>query len=59
MRGYGKIPAHIQASQIEKQARWTLAVNRWIKENGCDASAIQCWRSLQDNFGCATCSPCR
>ncbi len=30
-------------------------MNRWIDENECDASAIQCWRSLQDNFGCATC----
>jgi L-fucose isomerase-like protein len=55
IRGYGRIPAHIQPAQIEKQARWTLAVNRWIDANGCDASAIQCWRSLQDNFGCATC----
>jgi L-fucose isomerase-like protein len=55
IKAYGHIPAHIQQSQIEKQARWTLAVNRWIADNGCDASAIQCWRSLQDNFGCATC----
>jgi L-fucose isomerase-like protein len=55
VRGYGRIPAHITDAQIEKQARWTLAVNRWITDNGCDASAIQCWRSLQDNFGCATC----
>jgi L-fucose isomerase-like protein len=55
IKGYGRIPDHIQPAQIEKQARWTLAVNRWIEANGCDASAIQCWRSLQDNFGCATC----
>ncbi len=55
IKGYGRIPAHIQPAQIEKQARWTLAVNRWIEANGCDASAIQCWRSLQDNYGCATC----
>ncbi len=55
IKGYGRIPAHIQPAQIDKQARWTLAVNRWIEANGCDASAIQCWRSLQDNFGCATC----
>lgn len=52
---YGRIPDHIQPAQILKQAKWTLAVNRWIEDNGCDASAIQCWRSLQDNFGCATC----
>lgn len=52
---YGTIPAHIKPDQIRTQAKWTLAVNRWIEENQCDASAIQCWRSLQDNFGCATC----
>ena len=52
---YGTIPAHIRPDQIRTQAKWTLAVNRWIEENECDASAIQCWRSLQDNFGCATC----
>jgi L-fucose isomerase-like protein len=52
---YGTIPTHIKPENIAKQARWTLAVNRWIAENECDCSAIQCWRSLQDNFGCATC----
>lgn len=55
IRAYGNIPAHIKPEQILRQARWTVAVNRWIEENECDASAIQCWRSLQDNFGCATC----
>jgi L-fucose isomerase-like protein len=52
---YGRIPAHIKRENIIKQAKWTIAVDRWIEENECDASAIQCWRSLQDNFGCATC----
>jgi L-fucose isomerase-like protein len=52
---YGRIPAHIKSEKVVKQAKWTLAVDNWIEENGCDASAIQCWRSLQDNFGCATC----
>ena len=55
IRGYGTIPAHITTAQITRQAKWTLAVNRWALDNGCDASAIQCCRSLQDNFGCATC----
>lgn len=55
IRNYGTIPGHITADQLSTQARWTVTVNRWIEENGCDASAIQCWRSLQDNFGCATC----
>jgi L-fucose isomerase-like protein len=52
---YGRIPAHIKRENIVRKAKWTLAVDRWIDDNGCDASAIQCWRSLQDNFGCATC----
>jgi L-fucose isomerase-like protein len=52
---YGRIPAYIKRENIVRQAKWTIAVNRWIEENECDASAIQCWRSLQDNFGCATC----
>lgn len=55
IHAYGRIPAHIRPAQVMKQAKWTLAVNRWIEENECDASAIQCWRSLQDNWGCATC----
>jgi L-fucose isomerase-like protein len=52
---YGRIPAHIKPENIVKQAKWTIAIDRWIDDNDCDASAIQCWRSLQDNFGCATC----
>jgi L-fucose isomerase-like protein len=52
---YGRIPAHIKREKIVRQAKWTIAVDRWIEENECDARAIQCWRSLQDNFGCATC----
>jgi L-fucose isomerase-like protein len=53
--GYGRIPSYIKPEKIIKQAKWTIAVDRWIEANECDASAIQCWRSLQDNFGCATC----
>ena len=52
---YGRIPPQIRPENIAKQARLTLAVNRWIEENNCDASAIQCWTSLQNNHGCASC----
>jgi L-fucose isomerase-like protein len=47
---YGRIPAYIKREKIVRQAKWTLAVDRWIEENESDASAIQCWRGLQDNF---------
>jgi L-fucose isomerase-like protein len=53
--GYGRIPGHIRPEVIVKQAKLGVAVNRWIEKNACDASAIQCWTSVQDNYGCATC----
>jgi L-fucose isomerase-like protein len=52
---YGRVPAGIAKSNILKQARFTLAVERWMDENDCDASAIQCWESMQKNYGCASC----
>jgi L-fucose isomerase-like protein len=52
---YGRIPSTINRQNIVKQAKLSVAVNRWMERNGCDASTIQCWTSVQDNFGCATC----
>lgn len=53
--GYGRIPSQIVRDNIVKQARLSIVLDRWITENECDASSIQCWRSIQDNYGCATC----
>ncbi len=53
--GYGRVPSTILRDNIARQARLSIVINRWIEENECDASSIQCWRSLQDNFGCASC----
>lgn len=41
--------------KIAKQARFGLAVEKWIQENDIDISAIQCWESLEKNYGCAAC----
>lgn len=53
--GYGRIPSYIAHDNIVKQARLGIVVDRWMERNECDASSIQCWTSMQDNFGCATC----
>ena len=45
--GYGK--------KLMKQAKFGLAVEKWIRANDIDAVAIQCWDSLQTNYGCAAC----
>lgn len=39
----------------EKSARFTLAVEQWMKENECVAGAIQCWDSIESNYGCGPC----
>jgi L-fucose isomerase-like protein len=52
---YGKIPAAISREKVVRQAKLGVAVDRWMEQNECQASALQCWSSVQDNYGCATC----
>lgn len=39
----------------EKSARLTLAIEQWMKENDCVAGAVQCWDSIELNYGCGPC----
>lgn len=55
IQAYGTIPSDIPKEQILSQARLSVAIDQWMEENDCHASAIQCWTSVQDNYGCATC----
>jgi L-fucose isomerase-like protein len=52
---YGTIPERVPGEHVLRQARLSVAIDRWMAENGCTASAIQCWESIQKNYGCATC----
>ncbi|MBN2164899.1 MAG: L-fucose/L-arabinose isomerase family protein [Marinilabiliaceae bacterium] len=42
-------------SKVAHQARFGLAVENWINENNIDISALQCWDSIEKNYGCAAC----
>jgi L-fucose isomerase-like protein len=55
IKEYGKIPTHVNESKIAIQAKLGIAIESWINQNEIDAAAIQCWESLQKNYGCATC----
>ncbi|MDA3948404.1 MAG: fucose isomerase [Spirochaeta sp.] len=55
VREYGRIPNAIVETNVQKQVSLSVAVEQWMEENECDASAIQCWSSVQNNYGCATC----
>lgn len=55
IKAYGKIPSRIKEEKIVLQAKFGVAVENWIGENEIDATAIQCWESIQKNYGCASC----
>ena len=55
IRDYGMIPESIPLEHILRQARLSVVIDRWMEANECDASAVECWDSIQKNYGCATC----
>lgn len=55
IRAYGKIPAHIEDFKVTKQAKLCLAIEEYVDALQCQASTVQCWDSVENNYGCATC----
>jgi len=55
IREYGTIPSAIKDDKIHKQARLSLALEEWIAANDIHAAGVQCWTSIQQNYGCAAC----
>ncbi len=51
---YAEVPANYE-EKMPLVTKFGVAVDRWTKANDCDALAIQCWDSLEINFGCAPC----
>jgi L-fucose isomerase-like protein len=54
IQNYGSC-AIVGKNKIAKQARFGLAVENWIEANDIDISALQCWESIEKNYGCAAC----
>jgi L-fucose isomerase-like protein len=42
--------------RIVKMARLGVVIDDWMADNDLNASAIQCWNSLQENFGVNVCT---
>lgn len=55
IRCYGDVPAFVSEELLEKQARLCLAMEEKVDELDCCASTVQCWDSLENNYGCAAC----
>ncbi|MBN2628648.1 MAG: fucose isomerase, partial [Spirochaetales bacterium] len=55
IKGYGTIESHVTDDQVVRQAKLSVAIDNFVEENELDATAVQCWDSLENNYGCAAC----
>ncbi len=46
----------IPAESLDKMARLGAAIDTWAKDNEIDATAIQCWTSLEEFYGVVPCT---
>ena len=51
---YAVVPKEY-SDKLVLQAKFGVAVERWIEANQIDAVAVQCWDSLEQYYGCAAC----
>ena len=55
IHAYGKVSPEIPAADLVRHGKLLLALERWIEANRIDAFAMQCWTSIQQNYGCQAC----
>jgi len=46
----------VPADALLKMAKFGCVIDRWIKDNDLNGTAIQCWTSLEEFFGIVPCS---
>jgi L-fucose isomerase-like protein len=46
----------VPAEKILQMAKLGVILAEWMEANAIDATAIQCWTSVQQNFGCNVCT---
>jgi L-fucose isomerase-like protein len=55
IRSYAPAP-NVPAEKLSQMAKLGVVLSRWMEANAVDATAIQCWTSVQQNFGCNVCT---
>jgi L-fucose isomerase-like protein len=55
IKSYAPAPG-VPAEKLLQMARVGVVLSRWMEANALDATAIQCWTSVQQNFGCNVCT---
>lgn len=46
----------VPPEKLARMARLAVVISDWMQSNALDASAIQCWTSLQQNYGVNVCT---
>ena len=47
---------NVPAEKLIQMAKLGVVLGEWMQENSLDATAIQCWTSVQQNYGCNVCT---
>ena len=55
IKGYAPAPG-VPADKLLQMAKMGVVLNEWMAVNALDATAIQCWTSVQQNLGCNVCT---
>jgi L-fucose isomerase-like protein len=53
--GYAPAPG-VPAEKLVQMAKMGVVLTDWMNANAIDATAIQCWTSVQENYGCNVCT---
>ena len=55
IKGYAPAPG-VPNDKLVQMAKLGVILTEWMDANAIDATAIQCWTSVQQNFGCNVCT---
>ncbi len=55
IKGYAPAPG-VPEEKLVQMAKLGVILDDWMGANAIDATAIQCWTSVQENFGCNVCT---
>jgi L-fucose isomerase-like protein len=55
IRGYARSD-NVPPPSLVRMAKLGVVIDQWMKANDLDASALQCWTSIQKNFGVNVCT---
>lgn len=50
IKEYDSVPGFVDQAIMEKQAKLCLVIEKTVEAMECDASTMQCWNSVENNY---------